>query len=148
VKCSPIEIKGSKFSEASPPVAGKLCVRCLLWNHVILKKPLDYAEQIMYIQCIDIVSTLLQDTNMRKDTVIQARVDSRTKEKARTILAGLDVSLSEAIGMFLRQVVYQRSIPFKVELPSRQTARAIAELESGKGRKSRTTKELFEDLGR
>jgi DNA-damage-inducible protein J len=85
---------------------------------------------------------------MRKDTVIQARVDSRTKEKARTILAGLDVSLSEAIGMFLRQVVYQRSIPFKVKLPSSQTARAIAELESGKGRKSRTTKELFEDLGR
>jgi DNA-damage-inducible protein J len=113
-----------------------------------LRNPLDYAEQVVYIQCIDIVRTLLQDTNMRKDTVIQARVDSRTKEKARTILAGLDVSLSEAIGMFLRQVVYQRSIPFKVKLPSRQTARAIVELESGKGRKSRTTKELFEDLGR
>lgn len=44
---------------------------------------------------------------------IYTRVDPETKEQAE-----LGIPMSNAIGMFLKQVVIQRGIPFEVKLPS------------------------------
>ena len=46
------------------------------------------------------------------------RVDPETKEQAEAILAQLGIPMSNAIGMFLKQVVMQRGIPFEMKLPS------------------------------
>ena len=46
------------------------------------------------------------------------RVDPETKEQAEIILNQLGIPMSNAIGMFLRQIVIQRGIPFEMKLPS------------------------------
>ena len=46
------------------------------------------------------------------------RVDPETKEQAETILNQLGIPMSNAIGMFLKQIVMQRGIPFEMKLPS------------------------------
>lgn len=51
---------------------------------------------------------------------VYTRVDPETKEQAESILARLGIPMSSAIGMFLRQVVLQRGMPFEMKLPSAQ----------------------------
>ena len=46
------------------------------------------------------------------------RVDPETKEQAEAILNELGIPMSNAIGMFLKQVVLQRGIPFEIKLPA------------------------------
>ncbi len=46
------------------------------------------------------------------------RVDPETKEQAESILSQLGIPMSNAIGMFLKQVILQRGIPFEMKLPS------------------------------
>ena len=55
---------------------------------------------------------------MAKDSNVFARVDSNVKEQAEVILAQLGISMSNAVGMFLRQVVIQKGIPFEIKLPA------------------------------
>ena len=45
------------------------------------------------------------------------RVDPDTKDQAEAILNQLGIPMSNAIGMFLKQVVLQRGIPFDMKLP-------------------------------
>ena len=46
------------------------------------------------------------------------RVDPETKEQAEAILNKLGIPISNAIGLFLRQIVMRRGIPFEVKLPT------------------------------
>lgn len=46
------------------------------------------------------------------------RVDPDTKAQAEAILNQLGIPMSNAIGMFLKQVVIQRGIPFDMKLPA------------------------------
>ncbi len=54
---------------------------------------------------------------------VYTRVDPDTKEQAEQILNQLGIPMSNAIGMFLKQVVLQRGIPFEMRLP---TAKPVA----------------------
>jgi addiction module RelB/DinJ family antitoxin len=45
------------------------------------------------------------------------RVDPETKEQAEAILDQLGIPMSNAIGMFLKQIVMQRGIPFEMKIP-------------------------------
>ena len=49
---------------------------------------------------------------------IFTRVDPETKEQAEAILNQLGIPMSNAIGMFLKQIVMQRGIPFEMKLPA------------------------------
>ena len=49
---------------------------------------------------------------------VYTRVDPDTKEQAELILAQLGIPMSNAVGMFLKQIVIQRGIPFEMKLPS------------------------------
>lgn len=46
------------------------------------------------------------------------RVDPETKEQAEMILNQLGIPMSNAIGMFLKQIVMHRGIPFEMKLPN------------------------------
>ncbi len=46
------------------------------------------------------------------------RVDPETKAQAEAVLDQLGIPMSNAIGMFLKQVVIQRGIPFDMRLPA------------------------------
>ena len=47
---------------------------------------------------------------------IYARIEPELKEQAEAVLEQLGIPMSNAIGLFLRQVVLQRGIPFDVKL--------------------------------
>jgi len=84
---------------------------------------------------------------MANSTTIQARIDSDTKEKAKVILDTLGLSMSEAICIYLRQIVLLREIPFKIKIPNDVTLSAVEKLEAGKDvHEVSNVEELFEEL--
>ena len=50
-------------------------------------------------------------------TPTQIRIDETTKKQAVELLEGLGLNLSDAVNMFLRQVVLRGGIPFEVKYP-------------------------------
>lgn len=54
---------------------------------------------------------------MARTSNVFARVEPEIKEQAEQVLEQLGIPMSNAVGMFLRQVVLQRGIPFDVKLP-------------------------------
>lgn len=54
---------------------------------------------------------------MARTTSVFARVEPEIKEQAEKVLEQLGIPMSNAIGLFLRQVVLLRGIPFDVKLP-------------------------------
>jgi DNA-damage-inducible protein J len=87
--------------------------------------------------------------NMSKTGYITARVEPKLKASAGRVLNKIGVSTSDAITMFLRQVVLRQGIPFDVRVPNAQTRKAIEELEAGGGETFRgSTKEAFDSVVR
>ncbi len=54
---------------------------------------------------------------MARTSNVFARVEPDIKEQAEEILEQLGIPMSNAVGMFLRQIVMQRGIPFEMKLP-------------------------------
>jgi DNA-damage-inducible protein J len=54
---------------------------------------------------------------MARTSNIFARVEPEIKEQAEKVLNELGIPMSNAIGLFLRQIVLQRGIPFDIKLP-------------------------------
>lgn len=54
---------------------------------------------------------------MARTSNVFARVEPEIKEQAEQVLERLGIPMSNAVSMFLRQVVLQRGIPFEMKLP-------------------------------
>lgn len=87
---------------------------------------------------------------MAKTGYITARVEPKLKASSARVLSRIGVSTSDAITMFLRQVVLRQGMPFEVCVPNAETARAIEELESsakrGKLKKHASVDDMFADI--
>ncbi len=57
---------------------------------------------------------------MARTANVFARVEPNVKEQAESVLDQLGIPMSNAIGMFLRQVVIQRGIPFEMKLSAKR----------------------------
>ncbi len=57
---------------------------------------------------------------MARTSNIFARVEPEVKEQAERVLEQLGIPMSNAIGLFLRQVVLHRGIPFELKLPQNE----------------------------
>ena len=80
-------------------------------------------------------------------TTIQVRLDKRTKDQAQKVFRMLDISMSEAIKLFLRQVALQRGIPFEIKIPNALTDRTLRESEDGIDlHRVANVDQLFEEL--
>lgn len=55
---------------------------------------------------------------MARTANIFARVEPEVKDQAECVLEQLGIPMSNAIGMFLRQIVLQKGIPFEMKLPA------------------------------
>jgi len=51
------------------------------------------------------------------ETVIRSRIDSTVKLEAQALLERFGLTMSEAIRLFLHQVVIEKGLPFQVKLP-------------------------------
>ena len=93
---------------------------------------------------------------MAVTTPTQIRIEENTKRQAVELLEGLGLNLSDAVNMFLRQVILRKGIPFEVAYPEEvwefkpevleamEEARRISGDPSVKG--YRDVDELFEEL--
>ncbi|MBZ9906389.1 type II toxin-antitoxin system RelB/DinJ family antitoxin [Mesorhizobium sp. B2-5-9] len=84
---------------------------------------------------------------MATDSVVRARIDSATKDRATEALAAMGLSVSDAIRLLLVRVAADKEFPFPVKVPNATTRKAMAELEKGKGKRLASADELFKDLG-
>jgi DNA-damage-inducible protein J len=88
--------------------------------------------------------------DMGKTAYITARVEPKLKARAARVLANVGVSTTDAITIFLRQVVLHDGLPFEVRVPNAETVRALGEMRSPakrtKLKTAATTGEMFEDI--
>ena len=85
---------------------------------------------------------------MSRSATYQVRLDENEKQQAFDALKELGITPSQAIRMFLRQVVVTRSIPFPVSVPNDETVKAIEELEQGQDiKRYKNADDLFASLG-
>jgi len=68
---------------------------------------------------------------MNKSATIQARIDPDIKNKAQRILNKLNISMSEAISIFLTQVSLTNGIPFDIKIPNELTEETLLKSENG-----------------
>lgn len=54
---------------------------------------------------------------MARTSSVFARVEPEIKDQAEAVLEQLGITMSNAVDMFLRQVIFQKGIPFEVKLP-------------------------------
>lgn len=88
-----------------------------------------------------------KERTMRADTVVRARIDSETKERATAALAAMGLSVSDAIRLLMLRIADEQRLPFAVQVPNATTAKTMAELDSGKGKRFDSADGLFQDLG-
>jgi DNA-damage-inducible protein J len=80
-------------------------------------------------------------------TTVQVRVDKQTKNQAQRIFRVLDISMSEAVKLFLRQVALHRGIPFDIKIPNALTDKTLRESEEGIDlHRVSSVDQLFEEL--
>ena len=88
--------------------------------------------------------------DMGKTGYITARVEPKLKAQAGRVLEKVGVSTSDAITMFLRQVVMQQGLPFEPRIPNAETRKALEELESpakrAKLKRHAIAEQMFEDI--
>lgn len=94
---------------------------------------------------------------MSKTSNVFARVEPELKEQAEAVLNQIGLPMSNAITLFLRQVVLQRGMPFPVALPQKprsledmSMAELDAKLEAGRADieagRYRPAEEVFDKL--
>ena len=80
------------------------------------------------------------------NSVVRARIDTVTKERAVDALAEMGLSVSDAIRILLIRIAEERRLPFEVKAPNATTRRAIAELEAGGGYSANSVAEMMAAL--
>ncbi len=84
---------------------------------------------------------------MSKKAIIQTRIDSGLKEEAMEILSQLNITMSEAISLYLAQISLHKGIPFEIKIPNDITTQTLKDSEDGKGmNKAENVDDLFERL--
>jgi DNA-damage-inducible protein J len=70
------------------------------------------------------------------------------KEKAKEILSRYGLSLSDAVNIFLTQVVLEKGIPFRIQIPNETTKRVLEEVREKKNLEEVTLDSLFSEVER
>ena len=66
-----------------------------------------------------------------KSSVVHARIEPQTKEKAEGVLRKLGLTPTEAIRIFYRQISLRGGLPFPVEVPNELTASTLVKCRRG-----------------
>lgn len=81
-----------------------------------------------------------------KTTDVRSRIEPELKDRASEVLEACGLNLSDAIRLFLRQVVTQQGLPFEVKTPNATTLAAMREARSIGRARFGSAQELFDDL--
>jgi DNA-damage-inducible protein J len=83
---------------------------------------------------------------MATDTVVRARIDGDVKERAAHVLAGMGLSVSDAIRLMLVRVASDKALPFDVEVPNAETQAAMVESARGTDKCFASVADLMAEL--
>lgn len=79
-----------------------------------------------------------------KSAVVHARIEPRVKKKAEGVLHKLDLTPTEAIRLFYRQICLRQGLPFPVLVPNQRTRETLGKSKKGKDlRRFDTLEEMF-----
>lgn len=67
---------------------------------------------------------------MAADTVVRARIDVKTKQRAVSTLRAMGLTVSDAIRLLLVQVAADEKLPFLVKVPEPPRSRPSAKADS------------------
>ena len=62
-----------------------------------------------------------------KTRMIHARIDPKLQQSAARVFSRIGISTTEAIRLFLKQVVLHKGVPFPIAIPNAQTVAAMRE---------------------
>ncbi len=88
-------------------------------------------------------SIIIRSNIMPKSAVIHARIEENIKIRAEKILKSLGLNTTEAINMFLHQVIINKGLPFDVKITNEETLEA---LQNSIEDKNLSTYDSFEDF--
>lgn len=83
---------------------------------------------------------------MPSDTVVRARIDADTKERAAAALEAMGLSVSDAIRLLMLRIADEQRLPFDVRVPMTETAKAMEQLVRRKRKRFDSADALFDDL--
>jgi DNA-damage-inducible protein J len=69
---------------------------------------------------------------LKLDTVVRARIDQKTKERAEAVLAAIGLTLSDAVRLMMIRIAQEGAMPFNPLVPNEETIEAIKEARAGK----------------
>lgn len=81
--------------------------------------------------------------------MLHTRVDAETKKAAQAVCKELGINMSEAIRMFLHQMVNKKELPIDTKVPNRETKKVLDAFLRGDRKGSKvfnSVDELFRDL--
>ena len=82
-----------------------------------------------------------------RTATIQARINPKVKAEAQKILNKLNISMSEAISIYLTQVTLHNGLPFEVKIPNALTAATLKKIEAGEElHEVESVEKLFKEL--
>jgi len=80
-------------------------------------------------------------------TMVHVRIDEKIRQKATKALAGMGISVSDAVRMLLVRVAAEKALPFDVKVPNATTVKAMRAADRGKGKRLKSAGALLKDLG-
>lgn len=84
-----------------------------------------------------------------RTSYINARVEPKLKASATRTLRKVGLSTSDAVTLFLRQVVLEEGMPFPIRVPNAESRRALREAARGRGKVFKgSTKDFFKMLAK
>ena len=84
---------------------------------------------------------------MIKKARVEARIEPNLKENVSEILRKLDISESDAIRMYYRQIAINKGIPFELKVPNKETIKALNEIRKTKLREYENFDKYLNDIG-
>ncbi len=83
---------------------------------------------------------------MKTNSIVKARVEESTKNRAAEILEASGLTTSSAIRMFLLRIVEDEALPFDPRTPNPVTLKAIRDAKAGKVKKAKNSQNLIKKL--
>jgi len=84
---------------------------------------------------------------MPANAVVRARIDAKVKVRAAVVLKTMGLTVSDAFRLLLIKVAAEKKLPFEIHSPNAETVAAMREADRGKGKRFKSAKALFKDLG-
>ncbi|RLC13314.1 MAG: type II toxin-antitoxin system antitoxin, RelB/DinJ family [Deltaproteobacteria bacterium] len=81
---------------------------------------------------------------IRRQTSI--KVDPKAWDAAKIIFKEYNLTVSDAINIFLNRVRIDRGLPFKIKVPSKELKKAIKEADTNNLIRYNSTEEMMHDL--